>query len=401
MSDLPPGKQRVHLGGHLGKPLRTVGVCVKVPGMSDDKLIVTSSGPAELDDARYEDAVRSALPGLGALTTVALAGMAAAAVLTGLPDAAVVGLAAAAGLVAVLAFASWVWRDEMPLPELIAVSMVLVPAGGGVLGLVLSDDVTWSLAILAALALIGPSLLSTRWVVGVIYTVWVGWLAGLAAADLPEEWPLAWFGAGGIVTVAAVAASVSRRRMAERLADLTATAASTSVRDPMTGLANRQGLSMLGQQIVENARRSGDAVHCVYVDIDQLRHVNEVAGHEAGDDVVVAVADALRSITRATDVVARWGGDEFCVVGPGPGMSPMELERRLRERVLLSAPVPPDVWDPKVCAGGSMLAPWDSGTLDTLLGKADQEMYLRRALRRGGPRTRSEAAAEEEQQRNT
>jgi len=48
-----------------------------------------------------------------------------------------------------------------------------------------------------------------------------------------------------------------------------------------------------------------------------------------------------------------------------------------------------------------MLAPWDSGTLDTLLGKADQEMYLRRALRRGGPRTRAEAAAEEEQQRNT
>ena len=38
---------------------------------------------------------------------------------------------------------------------------------------------------------------------------------------------------------------------------------------------------MMGQQNVENARRSGDAVHCVYVDIDQLRHVNEVSGHEA------------------------------------------------------------------------------------------------------------------------
>ncbi len=368
--------------------------------MSDDTLIVTTSGPAELDDARYEDAVRSALPGLGAITTLTLAGMAAAAALTGLTDAAVVGLAAAAGLVAVLAFASWVWRDEVPLPEIVAVGMVLVPAGGGVLGLVLSDDVSWSLAVLAALAIIGPSLLSTRWVVGVVYTVWVGWLAGLAAANLPE-WPLAWLGAGCIVTVAAVAASVSRRRMAERLSDLTETASRTSVRDPLTGLANRQGLSMLGQQIVESARRSGDAVHCVYVDIDQLRHVNEVASHEAGDDVVVAVADALRSITRATDVVARWGGDEFCVVGPGPGMSPMELERRLRERIMLSPPVPADVWEPKVCAGGSMLAPWDSGTLDTLLGKADQEMYLRRALRRGGPRTRAEAAAEEEQQRNT
>ena len=112
------------------------------------------------------------------------------------------------------------------------------------------------------------------------------------------------------------------------------------MRDPLTGLVNRKGLSMMGQQIVETARRSGDAVHCVYVDIDQLRHVNEVAGEEAGDDVVVAISDALRSVTRATDIVARWGGDEFCVIGPGPGMSPMELERRLRERVLLNPPVP-------------------------------------------------------------
>ncbi len=368
--------------------------------MSDDKPTVTISGPDEPDDALFEDAVRAGLPGLGALTTLTLIGLAVAASLSGLAPAAVVGLAAAAVLVALLALASWIWRDELPLPEVVAVSMVLVPAGGGVLGLVLSDDVTWSLGVFAAIAIIGPSLMSTRWVVAAVYTVWVGWLAGLAAANLPE-WPLGWLGAGCVLTVAAVAASVSRRRMAEQLSDISATAARTSVRDPLTGLANRQGLSMMGQQIVENARRSGDAVHCVYVDIDQLRHVNEVSGHEAGDDVVVAIADALRSITRGTDIVARWGGDEFCVIGPGPGMSPMELERRLRERVLLSPPVPLDVWEPKVCAGGSMLAPWDSGTLDTLLGKADQEMYLRRALRRGGPRSRTAATAEEEQQPNS
>jgi hypothetical protein len=76
-------------------------------------------------------------------------------------------------------------------------------------------------------------------------------------------------------------------------------------------------------------------------------------------------------------------------------MSPMELERRLRERVLLSAPVPLDVWEPKVCAGGSMLAPWDSGTLDTLLGKADQEMYLRRSLRKEGAAPSPRAATAE------
>jgi diguanylate cyclase (GGDEF)-like protein len=353
------------------------------------------------DDALHEDAVRSTLPVLGGMSAVTVLGLAMIAALEGLPVGAVAGLGAATALLAVLTVVSWVWRHTLVMPEVIAVGMVLVPAGAGVLGLVLSDDVTWSLAVLVALALVGTSVLSTRWVVAGVYTIWVGWLAGIAAADLPD-WPLGWLGAGAVITAAGVMATVSRRRMAERLGELAATAAQASVRDPLTGLVNRKGLSMMGQQIVENARRSGDAVHCVYVDIDQLRHVNEVMGSEAGDEVVVAIADALRSVTRGTDIVARWGGDEFCVIGPGPGMSPMELERRLRERVLLSPPVPVDVWEPKVCAGGAMLAPWDSGTLDTLLGKADQEMYLRRALRRGGPRTprQSAASSEEEQQPN-
>ena len=374
--------------------------CVKVPLMSDDKPIVTMSGPSgasSMDDALHEDAVRSTLPVLGGMSSMTMVLLATFAAAGHLPTAAVAGLAVAAVLMVGLSLAGWIWRGSMPAPEVVAVGMVLVPAGGGILGLVVTDDVTWSLAVLVALALVGTSVLSTRWVVAAVYTIWVGWLAGIAAADL-ASWPLAWLGAGAIVTAAGVLATVSHRRMSEQLGELAATAAQASVRDPLTGLVNRKGLSMLGQQIVETARRSGDAVHCVYVDIDQLRHVNEVLGPEYGDEVVVAIADALRSVTRGTDIVARWGGDEFCVIGPGPGMSPMELERRLRERVLLSPPVPLDVWEPKVCAGGAMLAPWDSGTLDTLLGKADQEMYLRRALRRGGGRPRRQSSTSEEEQ---
>jgi hypothetical protein len=63
-------------------------------------------------------------------------------------------------------------------------------------------------------------------------------------------------------------------------------------------------------------------------------------------------------------------------------MPPLELERRVRDTVVLAADVPAEVWPVRVSAGGAMLAPWDSGTLETLLGKADQEMYLRRSLRR-------------------
>ena len=62
-----------------------------------------------------------------------------------------------------------------------------------------------------------------------------------------------------------------------------------------------------------------------------------------------------------------------------PPPKPRAVERRVRDTVRLHAPVPPSVWPVLVSAGGAMLAPWDSGTLETLLGKADQEMHLRRS----------------------
>jgi diguanylate cyclase (GGDEF)-like protein len=186
-----------------------------------------------------------------------------------------------------------------------------------------------------------------------------------------------------------------RRANVRELADLRAAADAAAVRDHLTGVANRRGLAMVGSQMVEQARRAGDAVHCIFVDIDDLKRVNDTLGHAVGDDVIVSVAEALRSVTRATDIVARWGGDEFCVVGPGPGMAPLELERRVRDTVAEHDPVPAEIGPVRVSAGGAMLAPWDAGTLETLLGKADQEMYLRRSLRKEGAAPSPRAATAE------
>ena len=135
-----------------------LGACVKVPPMTDDKPIVTmsgSSGPPDLDDVLHEDAVRSTLPILGGMSSVALLGLAMIAALTHLPAGAVVGLGVATALLGTLTLISWIWRHTLPMPEVIAVGMVLIPAGAGVLGLILSNDVTWSLAVLVALALVG------------------------------------------------------------------------------------------------------------------------------------------------------------------------------------------------------------------------------------------------------
>jgi diguanylate cyclase (GGDEF)-like protein len=134
--------------------------------------------------------------------------------------------------------------------------------------------------------------------------------------------------------------------------------------------------------MLQNARRQGEAVHCLLVDVDGFRQVNEQAGQQAGDDVLRSVTAALETAVRTTDVAARWSGDEFVVVGPGTGTSPLELERRLHAHLATDPPLPPEVWGARVSIGSATLVPWDEGDLASLLRRADQDMRLRRSLRR-------------------
>jgi diguanylate cyclase (GGDEF)-like protein len=195
---------------------------------------------------------------------------------------------------------------------------------------------------------------------------------------------------GALLPVAAVPAAGAvalawRRRVAlltARLAAVEDAARLGAVRDRLTGAVNREGLEMIASPMLENARRQGEAVHCLLVDVDDFRRVNDEAGPQAGDDVLRAVTAALASAVRTTDVVARWSGDEFAVVGPGTGTSPLELERRVHAALTETPPLPSDVWPARVSIGSATLVPWDEGDLTALLRRADQDMRLRRSLRR-------------------
>jgi diguanylate cyclase (GGDEF)-like protein/PAS domain S-box-containing protein len=113
-----------------------------------------------------------------------------------------------------------------------------------------------------------------------------------------------------------------RQREFRRLQELT-------LRDELTGLLNRRGLDVMLPEQAKRAKRSGRPVIVVYGDIDRFKTLNDTYGHERGDEVLVAVAGALRAAFRETDLIARLGGDEFCVIAEADDIDPALLGERL------------------------------------------------------------------------
>ena len=131
------------------------------------------------------------------------------------------------------------------------------------------------------------------------------------------------------------------------------------------------------------ASRQQVSVFAVFVDVDGLKAVNDTAGHEAGDVVLRLVAAQLDQSFRKGDLVARWGGDEFVVLGIGKRLDPDVVEARVCAALQVH-PDRPAAWIPSLSAGFAMASEGDSafGDVDTLIDDADQEMYRRRGDRR-------------------
>jgi diguanylate cyclase (GGDEF)-like protein len=99
-------------------------------------------------------------------------------------------------------------------------------------------------------------------------------------------------------------------------ADLYQTTLELSVTDPLTKLMNRRALNRLLDAELERARRFGTPLAVLMLDVDHFKHYNDRMGHLLGDEALRAVADVLLASVRKVDAVARFGGEEFCVVLP-------------------------------------------------------------------------------------
>ncbi len=107
-----------------------------------------------------------------------------------------------------------------------------------------------------------------------------------------------------------------------------------AVTDPLTGLYNRRYAQSHINLLLEDARSNGGSVTALMVDIDHFKFINDAHGHFVGDQVICSVARTLKSAIRASDLVARFGGEEFVVILPN--ISPKDantLAQRLRRKV--------------------------------------------------------------------
>jgi diguanylate cyclase (GGDEF)-like protein len=152
--------------------------------------------------------------------------------------------------------------------------------------------------------------------------------------------------------------------------------------DPLTGLPNRRLLFELLQKTFDIASRSGTRVGVIYIDLDDFKPINDELGHDAGDRALVAVAARLRSTLRASDTVARVGGDEFVAV--------LASVKESQDIVLAAKKILEECGQPMSVAGstcrvglsmGIAIFPDDGDSIDHVVNAADSAMY---AVKRGG-----------------
>lgn len=164
---------------------------------------------------------------------------------------------------------------------------------------------------------------------------------------------------------------------AVRMATLVEESRRLATTDALTGLLNRRAFLECGRREVARAKRYGEKMSVVLLDVDHFKQINDQRGHAAGDVVLAAVGKLLRGALRTCDIVARWGGEEFVLVLPStPLAGGDEVAERIRQ--LMEGA---DIKDgnghrvPVTASFGvAVYAPGEE--LEVLVDRADRAMYL-------------------------
>ena len=141
--------------------------------------------------------------------------------------------------------------------------------------------------------------------------------------------------------------------------------------DGLTKVLNRHGI----EQFIATRRSEALPTSVIVIDLDHFKKINDHRGHYAGDRVLQNVGEILRSQTRNTDGLGRWGGEEFILVCPGASLSKAsDLAEKLRHRIMTTNFIPEDPLSVTASFGVATSPP--GGSFDDAFQQADQALYL-------------------------
>ena len=171
---------------------------------------------------------------------------------------------------------------------------------------------------------------------------------------------------GEVIEILGVTRDISERKVFE--AELTTLA----VTDPLTGLWNRRHTAELLAADLAQTERHGQALSLLMIDIDHFKTINDIHGHQTGDRVLIEVARRLVANVRGTDVVGRWGGEEFVVLLRFCGLPDAVAAAEKLRRQISDAAIAP-AGSVTVSIGAAQAAPGDD--IAAWLARADAALY--------------------------
>lgn len=167
-----------------------------------------------------------------------------------------------------------------------------------------------------------------------------------------------------------IAGIIERKQLEEKLHGI-------SISDELTGLLNRRGFTTLAQKQLELANRNRSRMTMFYIDVDNLKTVNDQYGHSVGDQIIIDMANILKKTFRSSDVIARMGGDEFVVFGMSDSESESDLvlSKRLQENIEIFNKKTARLYRLSCSVGEAYYDPQSPESLDEILSRADTVMY--------------------------
>lgn len=218
----------------------------------------------------------------------------------------------------------------------------------------------------ATLAIVGSSVLLSV-LLDVLWHLLAGWPLSTRSLLLATLLPVPIAGLGAGITLRLIVALDQARSRAEQLA----------LTDALTGVRNRRWFMTQAALEFERATRHGRALALVLIDVDHFKRVNDEHGHQTGDRLLVEIAQTCAATLRRTDLLARFGGEEFIVLLPETGQcEAVRLAERMRQAVQAGLRDPQHPLQvPVTISLGVVAMSAATPTLDALIRATDQALY--------------------------